>query len=184
MNLLFGFSWFWSSFLLFWWGCPSFHFIIYNTDLNSSPTLMYSNLFLFTTASFHFFSHNINVTFSPTLTFSNLFHVTTASFHFLIYNLTLIFLLYLRITTSSSSILVASLHCGILALKYELEVLLVAQLVWVVLFTKQDFFGEGLYVTFFILFLVSCSGQVFNFCCTLLPRLIFHYCIYQKKNFM
>ena len=79
--------WFWRSFLLFWWGCQSFHFVINNINPTSSTTITYSYLFLFTTASFHFLIYNINVTFSATLMYFNLFHFTTASFHFLICNL-------------------------------------------------------------------------------------------------
>ena len=40
----------------------------------------------------------------------------------------------------SSSLLLASLHGGMLGLRFELEVLLVAQLVRVLLFIKKDFF--------------------------------------------
>ena len=80
-------------FSLFWWWCPYFHFLIHNLKSNSSPTLTYYNIFLFTNASFHFliyntrvtfnfFLHlficNINITFSPTLTHYNIFLFTTA----------------------------------------------------------------------------------------------------------
>ena len=71
--------------MLFWWGCQSFHFLIYNINSTSYTTISYYNLFLFTTASFHFIIYNINVTFSPTLTYFNIFHFTSASFYFLIY---------------------------------------------------------------------------------------------------
>ena len=77
--------------MLFWWGCPSFHFLIYNINSTSSPTLTYSNLLIFTNASFHLLIYNINVVFSPTLTYLNLFLLTIVSFHFLIYNLNIIF---------------------------------------------------------------------------------------------
>ena len=38
--------------ILFRWGCPSFHFLIYNINLTSFPTLTLSNLFLFATDCF------------------------------------------------------------------------------------------------------------------------------------
>ena len=87
----FVFFWFWRIFLLFRWGCPYFHFLVYNINSTSSLTLTYSNLFLFTTASFHFLIYNFNMIFSPTLTYYNLFLFTTSSFHFLIYNLNMNF---------------------------------------------------------------------------------------------
>ena len=77
--------------MLFIWGCPSFHFLIHNLNLNSSPKIMYSNLFLFNNASFHFLSYIFNVTFSDTLKYFNLFHFTTFYFHLFIYNLNITF---------------------------------------------------------------------------------------------
>ena len=170
--------------MFFRWGCPFFHFLIYNINSTSSPTLMYSNLFLFNTAAFHFLVYNLNVTFSPTLTYSNLFLFVTASFHFLIYNLNMIFLLHLCIPIYSSSLLFSLLQCVMSALKFELEVLLVAWLVRVVLFTKQAIFGEVLDVSSFLFFLPFFLCSVFNFRFTLLPLLIFHDRIYQKTYFM
>ena len=77
--------------MLFWWGCPSFHFLFFNMNSTSSPTLTYYNNFLFTTASFNVLIYNINVDFPPTLRYFNLLHFTTSSFHFLIYNLNINF---------------------------------------------------------------------------------------------
>ena len=53
---------------------------------------------------------------------------------------TWIFVLHL---ISSSSLLLASLHCVMSTLIFSLEVLLVAWLDWVVLFTKQFFFKKA-----------------------------------------
>ena len=118
--------------------------------MTSSPTLTYSNLLLFTNASFYLLIYNINVTFSPTLTHFNLFHFTNASFHFLVYNLNITFLLHLRIPISSSSLLITSLQCGVFSLKFEFRVLLVARLVRVVLFKKQDILDQAqMYLPFF-----------------------------------
>ena len=139
--------------MLFRWGCTSFHFLIHNFNSTSSPKLAYSNLFLFTTASFHLLIYNTNVIFSATLQYFNLFHFTTFYFHFLICNIKITFLLHVQIPISFTSLLLVSLHCGMLALKFELKVLLVSILVLVVLFTKQPFNGEGLDVTSFLLFL-------------------------------
>ena len=35
--------------MFFWWGCTSFHFLIHIINSNSSPKLLYSNIFLFNT---------------------------------------------------------------------------------------------------------------------------------------
>ena len=79
----------------------------------------------------------------------------------------LLLLLQLLIPTSYSSLMLSSLHCGMFALKFELEVLIVAQLVWVVLFTKQAFLGQGLdlpssllFLAFFSLFSFSTSAAL------------------------
>ena len=66
--------------MLFWWGCKSFHFLIYNINSTSSTTLTYSNTFLFTNFPFHFLIYNIKITFYPTLKYSNILLFTTAWF--------------------------------------------------------------------------------------------------------
>ena len=63
--------------MLFWWGCPSFYFLIHNFNSTSFPTLMCLNLFLITAASFRFLIYRFNVTFYATF---NIFFFTTACF--------------------------------------------------------------------------------------------------------
>ena len=150
--------------MLFWWGRSSFRLPIYNINSTSSPTLMYSNLFLFTTDSFHSLIYNINVTFSPTITYFNLFHFTTASLHFLIYNLSITFspkLTYSKIflftTTCFNPFWCFSLKKwigGVICCSTSLGCLI----------HKTGFFGEGLDVPSFLLFFdffFLCS--VYNF---------------------
>ena len=67
-------------FLLFWWWCLSFKFLIYNIKVTSSPTLTYYNIFLFNTASFHFLIYNIKIILYPTLMIWNLFLFTSSCF--------------------------------------------------------------------------------------------------------
>ena len=64
-------------------------------------------------------------------------------FTFLFIISTWLFLLYLCIPISSSSLMLAALQCDMSASEFELEVLLVARLVWVLLFTKLDFLEKA-----------------------------------------
>ena len=96
----------------------------------------------------------------------------------------LFFLQYIYIPIYSYLLMLLSLHCGMLELKFELEVLLVAWLFWVFLFTEHVFFGEGLDVTSFLFFFgIFTSVQLFNLRCTLLTQLIFQDSIYHKTFF-
>ena len=110
--------WLWRISLFFWWGCPSFHFLIYNINSTSSPKIMYSNLFLFTTASFYFLIYNINVIFLLQLRIlissNSLLLTFTSSFIILAWKC----ILHLHIPIYSSSLMLASFHCGMLALHF------------------------------------------------------------------
>ena len=66
---------------------------------------------------------------------------------------TRLLILHLCIPISYSSLLFSLIYCGMLALKFELEVLLVARLIRVV-YSKTGFFEKGLDVPDFLLFLV------------------------------
>ena len=167
---------------MFWWGFPSFKFLIHNINSTSSPTLTYCNIFLFTNAFLHFLIYSFNVTFSATLTYFNLFLFTTFPFHFFVCILGINFIPHLRTPISSSSLLLALLHFGIYALKFELEMLHVARLVR--FFSQTAFFGECLDVTSFFLFLTFFS--LFSISTYASPWFLnwFFYCIYQNKNFI
>ena len=95
----------------------------------------------------------------------------------------LLFLLHLRIPLYYSSLLVDLLHCGMLALRFELEVLLFARLVWV-FFHKTGFFRRLICTFLSFVSGLFISVQFSNFRCTLLPYLLFYYFIYQKIFFM
>ena len=139
--------------MLFWWRYPSFCFLIHNFNSTSSPTLTYSNLLLFTTAYFHFLIYDINMTFSATLKYFNLLHFTNFSFHFLICNL--------NINVSPKL-----MHANIFffATAWFTPLWYVSIKNWIGGVTcwsncsgsficKKSFFGEGLYVPSFLLFL-------------------------------
>ena len=159
---------------------PSLHFLIYNINLTSSPTLTYSNIFLFTNCSFHLLIYNINVTFSSTITYFNLFHFTTAPFHFLVYNLNITF--PPTLTYSSSFLFTVSCFTP---LWYVINKFWIGGVTCLgCLIHKTCFFWEGLDVPSFIYFLAFFfSVQFFNFRCTFLPWLIFYYRTHQKTSF-
>ena len=110
-------------------------------------------LFQWGCPSFHFLIHNFNLTYSPALTYSNISLLSNASFHFPIYIFNVDFLLHL-ITFSSLR--------GMSTLIFELEVLLVAQLVRVLLFTKNIILEEGLDVPSFFCFCPFSLCSVFQ----------------------
>ena len=118
-----------------------------------SATLRYFNLFLFTIFSFHLFIFNLSIPFYPNLTHSNLFLFTIDFFTPL---------WYVRIKILIGGVTFCSTCLGCLI-------------------NKTTFFLEGLYVPSFILFQDFLYVQSFNFRCTLLPLLVFLYCIYQNK---
>ena len=107
-------------------------------------------------------------------------HIFTSSF---IISTRLLFL-HLRIPTSSSLLLLSSLWCSWSASEFDLEVLLVAWIVLVILFTKPVCLVEGLDFFSFIFFWSFFLCSVFQFHCTQLPHLIFHDRICQRKSFM
>ena len=154
MNLLFGLYWFWRSFLLFWWGCTSFHFPVYNINSTSSPTITYSNILLFTNASFHFLIYNINSTSSPKLTYSNIFIFTTACF----YPMWLV-RIWIRI---------GGVTC---CLTFR-----------VLLFLKQDFFGEGLDLPSFLFFMEFSSPSSFSISAALCLLVWYFIIVYIKRH--
>ena len=121
--------------MLFRWVFPSFHFLIYNINSASSPTLMYSNIFLFANFSFHLLVYNLNITFSPTLTYSNIFLFANACFGIM---------WYLRI-----KILIGGVICYLTCSGYFIH--------------KTGFFGEVLDVFSFLLFLNFFLCSVFQF---------------------
>ena len=70
--------------MLIWWRCTSLHFLIDFINSNFSPTLTYSNLFLFTNAFICFPNKIFNVTFYTTLRSFNLFLINTFSILFFV----------------------------------------------------------------------------------------------------
>ena len=137
--------------MLFWWGFPYFHFLIYNINSTYSTLLTYSNFFLFTNDSFRFLVYNINVYFSPTLTNFNLFHLTTSSFHFLIFNLSITF----PPTLTHSNLFVFTTACFTPMLYVSIKILIggvnCCSTCLGCLIHKTGFFGEGLDVPSFLL---------------------------------
>ena len=156
--------------MLFWWGCKSFHFLIYNFNPNSSPTIPYSDLFLFTNASFHFLIYNINVTFYATLTYFNPLQFNTAYFHFFVYNLNINFspeLIHSGIFLLTTACFTPMWHVSIK--------------IWIGGVTccsdcsglfKNWFFWRRLRCTLLSFVCgIFLSVQFFNFCCTLIPQI-------------
>ena len=171
--------------MLFRWGCPSFHFLLYNINSTSSPILTYSNIFLFTTASFYFLIYNINVTFYATLTYFNTFHFTTPSFQLLIYNLNLTFypiLMYSNIFLFTNACFTPLWYFNINFLIGGVTCCLTCPscfihktwLFWISLRCNFLSFVSGLFF----------SVRFFNFLCTILPWLISYDPIYQKTLFV
>ena len=122
------------------------HLLIYIFNVTFSATLRYFNLLPFTNFSFHYFICILNITFYPTLTHSNIFLFTTACFTPLWY---VCIKIWIGVVTCISTCSGCLIH-------------------------KKDFFWRSLGCT--LLFFVSVlffSVQSFNFCCTLLPLLIF-----------
>ena len=140
-----------------------FHFLLYNINSTSSPTLKYSNIFLFTTDSFHLLVYNINLTFSPTLTYFNIFYFTTDSFHLHIYNLNITF----SPTLTHSNLFLFTTDCFTLTWYVRIKILIggvtCCSTCSGYLILKTGFFGEGLDVHSFLLFLDFFRCSVFQF---------------------
>ena len=154
---------FWRSFFFLIWGCPSFHFLVYNIYSTSSPTPTYFNLFLFATASFHSLIYNINVTSSPTFTYFNLFHFANASFRFLVYNININFsptLAHSNIFLFTTSLFTPMWYIGI---KMWIEVVTCYSTCSGCLIQKTVFFVESLDLPSPILFLAFFLCSFFQF---------------------
>ena len=135
-----------SSNKLFFFGSPRNEQSTYIKDFNPSWRTKSSHLRA-AFSTFYFISSKqlssleIVVSGGASCCFDEDVHPFTSSF---IISTRLLFL-HLRIPISSSSLLLALPQCGWFASIFELEVLLVARLVLVFLFTKSDYFGEGFY---------------------------------------
>ena len=101
--------------------CPSLHFLTDFINSTFSPTITYSNLFFFTIAFLYFLIYIFNVTFSTTLRSFNIFLFNTFPFDSSFFFSKSLCLLFLRIPTSSSSLLLASLHEPVFAFKFDLS---------------------------------------------------------------
>ena len=131
-NLLFGICYFWRIFLFFWLVCTFFtsSLILSNRILllhlripisSASLLLPFIPSFIISTWLFMLHLHILISSASLLITFTYSFVTSTITF-----------LLHLRIPIYYYSLLIDSIHFGILALKFELEVLLFARIVRIV----------------------------------------------------
>ena len=157
----------------FWWVCPSFHFLIHNTNSTSSTILTYSNILIFTTDFFHFLIYSFNTTFSATLRYFNLFLLTTFYFNFFVCILNIDF----SPTLMYSNIVLLTTDCFTPLWYVRIKIWIGGvTCCWTCsgcLILKTAFLGRRLGCTFLFLFLSFLFVQYFNLRWTLLPQLIF-----------
>ena len=128
---------------------------------------------------FTFLIHNFNSTSSPSLMYYNIFLFATAYFNFLIYSFKVTFyatlnifffttdwlnpLLYVKINIWIGGVIFCSTCSGCFI-------------------NKKAFFWRRLRCTFLFLFLSFFLSQSFNFCCTLIPLVMF-FIVSIKRHF-